>query len=161
MVDMKLLGLQDELRVKEARLMGNGFHGGCISAMDISVQRPLIATCSREDSTVRLWNYYTNTCELTYTSSSTEERDMNNRPIVALAMHPSGYYMAVSYVDKIKIFHVLHNELKHFRNIDIKNCQKMRFSNGGHLFAATDQKSCIHVFHSFTLERACSIKVNT
>ena len=45
-------------------MVGRGFHSGPISAADISYQRPLIVTCSREDSTIRLWNYDTGLCEL-------------------------------------------------------------------------------------------------
>jgi len=38
-------------------LVCRGFHSGSINAIDIAIQRPLIVTCSREDSTIRLWNY--------------------------------------------------------------------------------------------------------
>lgn len=46
-------------------------------------------------------------------------------------MHPSGYYMAVALVDKIKIMHVLIDELREFRILDVKNTSKMKFSTGG------------------------------
>lgn len=32
--------------------------------MDICLQRPLIATCSNFDSTIRIWNYINFRCEL-------------------------------------------------------------------------------------------------
>ena len=32
--------------------------------MDICVQRPIICTLSKEDSTIRVWNYATGECEL-------------------------------------------------------------------------------------------------
>ena len=39
--------------------VARGFHSGAISCMDISVQRPILVTASRDDSTIRFWNYYT------------------------------------------------------------------------------------------------------
>lgn len=44
----------------EYEFVGKGFHSGGITSMDICIQRPIIATCSKDDCTVRLWNYYTN-----------------------------------------------------------------------------------------------------
>jgi hypothetical protein len=44
--------------------IGGGFHSGEISAMDICIVRPIIVTMSKEDVTVRIWNYYTGRCEL-------------------------------------------------------------------------------------------------
>lgn len=32
--------------------------------MDIAVHRPLIATCSNVDATIRIWNYHNPNCEL-------------------------------------------------------------------------------------------------
>ncbi len=32
-----------------------------------------------------------------------------DRPLIALTFHPSGYYMAVGCVDKLRVFHVLNN----------------------------------------------------
>lgn len=40
-------------------LVCRGFHNGSITGLDVAIQRPIIATCSRDDSTIRLWNYMT------------------------------------------------------------------------------------------------------
>ena len=40
-------------------LICRGFHNGSITGLDVAIQRPIIATCSRDDSTIRLWNYMT------------------------------------------------------------------------------------------------------
>lgn len=42
----------------------NGFHNGPITCMDVCLQRPLIVTCSKQDSTIRIWNYVNARCEL-------------------------------------------------------------------------------------------------
>jgi len=44
------------------------------------------------------------------------------KPLISVAMHPSGYYMAASFIDKIRMYHILHDELRHYKNIEIKNC---------------------------------------
>ena len=61
----KSIGTSDQ-RVTDVKfdLVCKGFHVGAISGLDVAVQRPIIASCSREDSTIRLWNYDTGTCEL-------------------------------------------------------------------------------------------------
>lgn len=63
-VHVKSVGLNESMD-KEVKVdqLAKGFHSGPITAMDVAVQRPLIVTCSREDSTIRIWNYYKNTCE--------------------------------------------------------------------------------------------------
>ena len=44
---------------------GNGgFHQGEISHMDTCIQRPIIVTLSKTDSTIRVWNYDTGNCEI-------------------------------------------------------------------------------------------------
>ena len=40
-------------------LVCRGFHNGRIDGLEVATQRPIIATCSRDDSTIRLWNYMT------------------------------------------------------------------------------------------------------
>lgn len=44
------------------------------------------------------------------------------KPLISVAIHPSGYYLAASFIDKIRLYHILHDELRHYKNIEIKNC---------------------------------------
>jgi hypothetical protein len=37
-----------------------------------------------------------------------------NELLISVAIHPSGYYMAASFIDKIRIHHILHDEFKHY-----------------------------------------------
>jgi hypothetical protein len=60
------------------------------------------------------------------------------KPLISVAIHPSGYYMAASFIDKIRFHHILHDEFKHYKNIEIKYCKAMKFSHGGHLFACIE-----------------------
>ena len=93
----------------------NGFHFGGVSALDVCLQRPLIASCSKHDSTIRIWNYMNFKCELArkfYVGEESNSGDTN--PLLSLAFHPSGYYLAAGFTDKLRFFHVLANELKVF-----------------------------------------------
>jgi len=59
LVHLKTLGLNEDVtRDVKFDLVCRGFHSGSIDSIDIAIQRPIIVTCSRADSTIRLWNYY-------------------------------------------------------------------------------------------------------
>lgn len=60
-----------EIRENEAlineikyQVISSGFHKGEISCMDICIHRPIIATLSKADTTIRIWNYDTGENEL-------------------------------------------------------------------------------------------------
>jgi hypothetical protein len=42
----------------------------------------------------------------------------------------------VSFKDRVKLFNVLGDKLKPFKEAICKNCKEIRYSNGGHLWAA-------------------------
>lgn len=79
-------------------------------------------TCSQDDSTIRLWNYYTFKCDLTREYFAHKEMMIVEaaKPLLTVAIHPSGYYIAAGFKDKIRIYHVLHDDLRIFRNIEKK-----------------------------------------
>ena len=75
--------------------------------MDVAQQRPIIITCSKNDKTIRIWNYLTGHCE--YCKIILEERDNNEEKeinILAVAVHPNGYYLAISDIEMIRFFHL-------------------------------------------------------
>jgi hypothetical protein len=53
-----------------------------------------------------------------------------------VAFHPSGFHLVVAVQDKILLMNVLSKSLHPFKNIQVKACREIKFSNGGHLFAA-------------------------
>lgn len=73
------------------------------------------------------------------------------KPLLSVAIHPSGYYLAAGFKDKIRIYHILHDDLRLFRNIERKFCSKLKFSNGGQYLACVVQKN-IYIYKSYTLE---------
>ena len=74
-----------------------------------------MATCSREDSTVRLWNYFTYTCELArdfFVDKDLPPLQEVSRPLLSVAIHPNGYYLAVGLVVEIRVMHILSGHQK-------------------------------------------------
>lgn len=136
----------------------DGFHSGEITTMDVAQQRPIIITTSRNDKTVRVWNYLTGHCE--YCKIILEEKDNNlekEMQILSVAIHPNGYYIAISDVEMIRFFHLCYKELRFYNNDQIgnepnkANCELLKFSNGGHLLAAVSEKK-IYIIRSYSRE---------
>lgn len=142
-------------------LLSRGFHSGGIASVDVATQRPLILTCSKEDCTIRLWNYEKSTCELGkgyYVMDDDALREAA-KLLIAVAMHPSGYQMAASTINKIRLYHILQDEFLLYDEIDIRYCKAMSFSRGGHLLAAVDGVY-IRIFNASTLDLIHSLKMH-
>lgn len=134
-----------------------GFHSGRIKEMDLATQRTLLATCSDVDHTLRIWNYNTMTCELAkklyiVQSDAIDTSQVSDiKPLLSVAFHPSGYYLAVSFVDKVRLFHLLLDELRLFRDVSTPSSNLLKFSLGGHFLAIVSGKS-IYIYKSYTLQ---------
>ena len=103
-IPTKSIGLTEQKHTDvKFDLLSRGFHKGSITGLDVAVQRPIIASCSREDSTIRIWNYYTGMCELAREYFVLEDNSVRHqaKPLITIAMHPSGYQLAISFIDKI------------------------------------------------------------
>ena len=141
-----------------------GFHCGPITTMDVASQRPIIITTSTTDKTVRVWNYLTGHCE--YCKIILEEKEdcaEKEMDILAVAIHPNGYYIAISDVEMIRFFHLCYKELRFYNNDQItnepnkSNCTLLKFSNGGHLLAAVSERH-IFVIRSYSRETLKTIR---
>jgi len=117
------------------------FHSRAIHGMDVCIKKYLVATCSI-DKTVRIWNYNNKTLEICETFQD---------EAFSLAFHPSGFHIIVGFTDKVRMINVFQKTLKTFKEIPIKGCREIRFSNGGHLFACTNQHN-ISVYKFYTAE---------
>ena len=92
-------------------LVCEGFHQGAITTMDVALQRPIIITTSAKDKTVRAWNFITGHCE--YCKVILTEREKNKEKemeILSVAIHPNGYYIAISDKEMIRFFHLWYKE---------------------------------------------------
>jgi len=118
------------------------YHTSDITGLDVCIRKQLIVTCSR-DRTVKIWNYVTKTLEI----SQTVPEDA-----LAVAFHPSGFHVVVAIQDKITLYNVLSKCIQPFKNIQVKGCTEIKFSNGGHLFAAAYGSNATYVFNFYTNE---------
>jgi len=130
-------------------ILSGGFHGSAITGLDIAVHRPIVASASRIDSAVRIWNYNTRQCELAWEFAGDEP--------IGLALHPFGYLLAVSFNDKIRCFQVLIDELKLHREFSIRGVRHVKFSNGGQFLAAAQGKLVL-VFSTRTLTKISTLR---
>ena len=92
-----------------------------------------------------------------------EEFD-SDKPLLTLAFHPSGYYLAVGCIDKLRFFHVLNNQLRPYRELGVRNAEIVKFSRGGNFltacFPVRDETSHYHIkiFNALTLEELLVLK---
>ena len=106
----------------------SSFHYGTIHGMDVAQRKALLATCG-SDKTIRVWNYIDNTLEV---SETFKEESFS------VAFHPSGFNLVVGFADRLRIMNVFSKSIVAYKEIPIKACREVRFSHGGHLFAAAN-----------------------
>jgi WD40 repeat protein len=111
--------------------MAQDFHIEGVTGVDVSVRKPLVATCS-SDHTVRLWNYLDKSAELV--RSFTEEA-------FSVAIHPHGLSLLVGHADKLRLLTILLDDMRVIKEFPIKSCRECRFSHGGAMFAAVNSNT--------------------
>ena len=128
-------------------LLSQAFHHKAITGVSLATRKPLAATCS-EDSSLRIWNYQTNTLEMLKYFSEVP---------MSVAMHPSGLHVLVGFVDKLRLLNLLVDDIRPFKEFPIKNCRECAFSNGGHRFAVANGYH-IEVYSTYTFELVAQFK---
>ena len=76
-----------------------------------------MVTCG-EDRTIRLWDYQRWRCELSH--ECTEEP-------MAVALHPTGFQLLVGFKERVRVFNVLHKEMKVYREVSITKCREIQY----------------------------------
>jgi len=119
------------------------FHHDEITGMDTCLRKELVVTCSK--TSIMLWNYAERKFLMAFKVSIGEEAS-------DVAFHPSGFHILACVGDKLVILNVLAKSIKEDdHSLTIKHCKKVRFSNGGHLFAVG--VSCYtYIYNFYTLE---------
>ena len=119
------------------------FHSRAIHGLDTWMKKPLVATCS-VDKTIRIWNF-SSTPKLEICESFQDE-------VYWVAFHPSGYHIVAGFTDKVRMMNVFsEKKLSTFKEIPIKSCREIQFSNGGHLFAWVNSH-VIQIYNFYTGE---------
>lgn len=132
-------------------IVAGGFHSGPITSLDVAAQRPIIASMCQEESSVRIWNYALRKCELTCTFPGEE--------LTSVAIHPFGFFLAVSFTDKLRFFQILVNELKPYRELSngYRGIRLVKFSNGGHLLAIAQGKLVL-IVSTKTMQKVATLR---
>lgn len=156
-IDQINQNLRNRLFSFKLELVCDGFHQGAITSMDVALQRPIIITSSQSDKTIRVWNYLTGHCEYCKIILTEKEEVEKEMDILAVAIHPNGYYIAVSDREMIRFFHLCYKELRFYNNDVVgnenpkSNCHLLKFSHGGHILAAVSGKTLI-IMKAYTRE---------
>jgi len=124
------------------------FHGPkSITGMDTCVLKPLFITICK-DNTLRVWNFQTHTPDLT---------KVFLEDMYSVAMHPTGMHCAVGFTDKLRLYHILVDDLRLCMELPIKGCKQAQFSDGGNVIAAANGNS-INVYDFHTGEKLADLR---
>lgn len=102
-----------------------------------------------KDCTVRIWNYETAKVELV---------KKYQFHISALALHPTGMFVAIGFSDQLHLMEILLSTLKTVKTFDFPNCDEIVFSHQGHLLACA-YNSIITIVSVFSFCVLGSLKV--
>ena len=123
------------------------FHSGGVTGLDTCIRKPLIVTCS-VDRSVRVWNFRDQTIEAM--------KFFPEDPL-SVAFHPSGLQILVGFEDKLRLMNILMDDIRTYKEFNIKSCRECRFSHGGHYFAAVNS-NVIQIFNAWTCENVGNLR---
>lgn len=118
-----------------------GNHHGKVLGISTCIQRHIVASCS-SNQTIRLWNYKTMECELLF-------RTLEEPTCVAL--HPTGFQLLVGGNERLRLYSVMHDELRLLQELSVKHCVDVKYAHGGQYFACAAGINVI-VYTSYTCD---------
>ncbi|XP_055598286.1 cilia- and flagella-associated protein 57-like [Uranotaenia lowii] len=144
-----MLYVPETLKVSELvfRHLGEPIHVSSIVGLDVCSWKPMLMTASK-DMTIRLWNYQSMKVELVKKFQI---------EIGVIALHPSGFFAAVGFIDLLRLMQIQLDDLKVTKAFNYPNCTQLKFSNHGHLLAAAHDK-IISLICIFTFEVVQTLK---
>uniref|UniRef100_A0A3P8WGP1 Cilia and flagella associated protein 57 n=1 Tax=Cynoglossus semilaevis TaxID=244447 RepID=A0A3P8WGP1_CYNSE len=104
------------------------FHSKSITGLSTCLWKPLAATSSL-DCSIRIWNYETKLLEL-YKEFQEEA--------YSVSLHPTGLFVLVGFADKLRLMNLVLDDIRTFKEFNVRGCRECAFSNGGHMFAAVN-----------------------
>jgi WD40 repeat protein len=134
----------------KCELLNVSFHSGSITGLDVCIRKPIVVTCGI-DRTVRVWNYMLRTNELCI--------QFQEQPH-SIALHPSGLHVLVGFSDKLRLMNILMDDIRPYKEFQIKACSECQFSHGGHLFAAINV-GLIQIYSTYTCEQIAVFRGHT
>lgn len=109
-----------------ATMLSVGFHSDAVTAVDVCVQKSLIVTGSL-DKSLRVWNFLRRRVD--FVKRFDEE-------VLSLALHPTGLRIVIGFKSYMRMYNMLANDVHFCTELPVKPCHQVRFSKGGHSFAA-------------------------
>jgi len=89
------------------------------------MQKQIIVSCG-SDKTIRSWNYHLGKYELIH--------QLNEEPF-AISLHPAGFQIAITFKERVRLYNMQQDGLRILRELSVKSCNCIKFSQGGHLFS--------------------------
>ncbi|XP_058814914.1 cilia- and flagella-associated protein 57 [Topomyia yanbarensis] len=144
-----MLFVPETLKVSELvfRHLGEPLHVSGIIGLSVCSWKPIVMTASN-DLTIRLWNYQSMKIELV---------KKYQIEIGVIALHPSGLFAAVGFIDLLRVMQIQLDDLKLTKTFNFPSCTQLKFSNQGHLLAAAHGK-IISLICIFTFEVIQTLK---
>ncbi|KXS21543.1 WD40 repeat-like protein [Gonapodya prolifera JEL478] len=126
-------------------------HGQAINSFSISLRKPLVATSSG-DRTIRVWNYVEPYAPVITRKFADEA--------LCVALHPSGMYMAVAFMDRVRVLAVTVDDLRQVHEIAVRSCRECVFSPGGQFLAIAygTSPSTVQVHDAWSWARLSSFR---
>ena len=146
MASMPMLSLT--LTCESVKYSISSFHGPrAIVGMDVCTRKPLFVTVGK-DNTLRVWNIQTHQLDLI--KEFGEE-------MFSVSLHPTGLHVAVGFLDKVRLYHILLDDLRLCVELPVKCCRECAFSQGGNLLA-TVNGNIVSVFDTHSGERVVDLR---
>ncbi|KOC64830.1 WD repeat-containing protein 65 [Habropoda laboriosa] len=133
---------------QKLHILGQSLHYGPISGLSVCAWKSIFMTCGELDHSVRLWDFETES--LILHKQYTED-------ICGIALHPTGLFCLIGFSDKLRFMSILIDDLLPMHECSIRCCKTVKFSHGGHAFAAVNGNivqvySCIGFTVSYILK---------
>ena len=123
------------------RLLPVGFHSDDVTAFDVCIQKSILITASM-DKHVRVWNFIKKRLEI---------RKQFQEEVLSLSCHPTGTRLLLGFKYRMCMYNILADNLHPCQEFPIKQCREVRFSHGGHYFAAVVVNR-IFIFNAYSFD---------
>ncbi|KAF4714747.1 hypothetical protein FOZ63_000207 [Perkinsus olseni] len=109
-------------------VLSGGFHSGPVSGLSSCPLREIMVTVSSKDKSLRIWRLPSAYMEFSRAFLGDEPLDV--------AVHPvGGFIIAVAFVEKIRIFQVVDDDLAVLKELPYRRATPLAWSAGGHHLA--------------------------
>ncbi|KAF4657614.1 WD repeat domain 65 [Perkinsus olseni] len=109
-------------------VLSGGFHSGPVTGLSSCPLREMMVTVSSEDRSLRIWRLPSAYMEFSRAFLGDEPLDV--------AVHPvGGFIIAVAFVEKIRIFQVVDDDLAVLKELPYRRATPLAWSAGGHYLA--------------------------